>query len=276
MPTLDKSQELPPSLRWDFYSSALIFLFVVIILFRWTYPPTFIDVYYHLSTMLGFNISEGFSPRAFWEYAPVGRAQLYPPLLHFIMLAFYKLGLPAIKVAKLMEFLMYPALLITLWLLIKKIFSRRLAFFAVLIAVSSYPFYLSTVDFLASSLAVIFGLLAFLSLERRRLLAAILLLTLAFYSHSSTSFYLVLSFILYGFFNRQGLKSVLTMIIGAVILASPLFIYQFNLRHYISFRPVAENFPLEINFLVCFLALIDLFFLLKKTKDIFFSWRSRF
>jgi len=209
----------------------------------------------------------GFVPKAFWEYAPVGRPHLYPPLLHFIMLIFYKLGLDPISIARLTELIMYPLVLITIWQVFKSVFYPRLGFFAVLVAISSYPFYLSIVDFQAASLALILGMLAFLCIEKRKTLAASILMSLTFYTHASTSIYLILSIMLYGLLNRQRLRIILVMSVVSIGLSLPQFIYQYNLKNFIVFEGVFENFPLEINILVYLLALIGLVISLRPFRD---------
>ncbi|MFC1594717.1 hypothetical protein ACFL38_05260, partial [Candidatus Omnitrophota bacterium] len=55
-----KQGRSPHFSQWNFYSVFLILCFAVLILFKWPLLPTFIDIYYHLSTVLGLDDAGGF------------------------------------------------------------------------------------------------------------------------------------------------------------------------------------------------------------------------
>jgi hypothetical protein len=232
---------------WKFYALALIVVFIFILSLRWPLLPTFIDIYYHLAVMLGFNDAGGFVTKAFWEYAPVGRPHLYPPLLHLLMLIVYRLNLSALTVARLFEFIIYPSLLITLWWLVRRLFNSRLAFFTLLISLSIYPFYISTVNFIPSSLAMILAMWSLIFIERHKITTSSILLGLAFYAHAGMPWLFLVSFILYSLLNRKILKDSIKVIIFGFILALPILLYQYSFRQYVHLAAITERFPLEIN-----------------------------
>src|SRR5207249_1007718 len=109
----------------------------------------------------GFNRAGGYVPHAFWEYAPYGRANLYPPLFHFLLLGLIKSGLSLIIIARLMDLVTFPLFLIVIWLVIRSIYGQRIAFFSVALAASCYSFYLCSSNFIPVTLAFIGGLLSF-------------------------------------------------------------------------------------------------------------------
>ena len=102
------------------------------------------------------------------------------------MAIFYKLGFSLISVGNLFETLIYPGLFFVIWWFMKRFFGERLGFFAVLIGLSVYSLYLSTINFLPASLAMILGLLAFIALGYRKIIAASICLGLCFYTHPGT------------------------------------------------------------------------------------------
>ena len=110
---MNKRYGFTPS--WDLYSCAIISFFTFVQALSWDLFPFFIDIYYHLAVMLGYNTAGGYTTYGFWEYAPVGRPHLYPPLLHFLMLALYKAGLPKMFIARLSNFIMFPLALVSMW-----------------------------------------------------------------------------------------------------------------------------------------------------------------
>ncbi|MFH1655757.1 MAG: hypothetical protein ABH954_04015 [Candidatus Omnitrophota bacterium] len=237
----------PDSDHWRFYSLFLISSLAFLLVFKWSKLPTFIDIYYHLSVMLGFNEIGGFTTMAFWEYAPVGRPHLYPPLIHFLMLIFYKLNFSAITIARLFELIIYPAALFTLWWVVDKLFNRRLAFFTILISISIFSFYLSIINFIPATLATILSLLSLFFMEKDKIVASALLLGLAFYAHAVIPWIFLFSFILYSFLNKKILRNCTKITVFALIAATPILIYQYLFREYIKTSWATEIFSIEIS-----------------------------
>ncbi|MBM3251355.1 MAG: hypothetical protein FJZ11_01050, partial [Candidatus Omnitrophica bacterium] len=209
--------------------------------------PTFMDIYYHLSVMLGFNEAGGFVSNAFWEFAPAGRPHLYPPLMHLLMLIFYKFGFSVLTIARLFEFIIYPITVITLWWASEKLFSSRMAFFTTLISLSVCSFYLSIKILIPSTLAMILAMLSFVFWERKRILASSLLLGLSFYAHAITPWLFLSIFILYSLFNEKVSKDGFKVVLFGLIVALPILFYQFNNRDYLNLSVTLKELPIEIN-----------------------------
>ena len=252
------NKEFNPS--WNIYSFAIIGFVMLCQIFRWPLFPFFIDIYYHLSVMLGFNQAGGYVTHAFWEFAPIGRAHLYPPLLHILMLDLYKLGLSEIFIARLISCFIYPLFLTSVWFVLSKIFKARLAFLTVVIFSAIYSFYLSVTDIIPFALPLLFCLWIFYFIEKDKVISASLLLALSFYTHTFMSWMSILVFIFYGVLNRDKLKNCLKVSIAGIVLSAPLLIYQFKSRQYFNFIDVMENYNLEINLLVYILAFAGIFF----------------
>jgi hypothetical protein len=214
--------------------------------------------------MLGFDEAGGFVKESFWEYAPVGRVHLYPPLLHFLMLALYKLGFSALSIARFFEFIIYPLLLFIIYKVISRLFSERLAFFSLLAGSSVYSFYLSAINFIPASIALILGLLTYLFIENRKIVTSVILLSLSFYVHPGIPWFFTGSIILYGIFNRKRLRDSLLTVIYALILSGPILIYEYIFRRYIALWGVYENFLLEFNLWVLLAAIPGIFIVLRK------------
>ncbi|MCK5306879.1 MAG: hypothetical protein KAJ66_07080 [Candidatus Omnitrophica bacterium] len=250
--------------RWKLYSFLLILLSVVLNLKRWGSFPSFIDIYYHLSVAEGFNKAGGYAVQSFWEFAPIGRLHVYPPFIHTVILLFYKLKLPLLLIARLIEFTIFPILLFTIWYVIKKVFYERLAFFSVLAAISTYAFYLSVSTLIPASLALIFGLAALLAIEKNKAVSASLLLCLSLYSQAGVSWFICLALFIYGFLNRTKFKICLISLVSALLLTLPLFVHQFRALEYVDLRGIRENLYLEINILIYLTAAAGIFFSLRK------------
>jgi hypothetical protein len=253
--------------RFTLYAGGIIFLFTIMLILRWHWMPTFIDIYYHLLTMLNIKQCSGISAFSFWEYAPFGRPHLYPPLLHILMFIVYKFFPDVVTVARIFELLSFPLTLTVIFVTIRSIFNNRLAFWTVLLAASMYSFYLSSVDFLAATLSLLLSLLTFYAFEKNRLIAAVAFLSLSLYSQTSISLFFVLGLFIYGVLRREKLYRVLGLIISALILYSPLLIHQLHFISYIDTTRIQENFPFEINLFAYILAGFGLVKSIRQRKE---------
>ena len=209
--------------------------------------PNFLDIYYHLSVAQGFAKAGGFSAHDFWSYAPFGRPHLYPPLFHFLILAFLKSGLSALFIARLLDLLVFPLFLIVIWFFMRELFSRQLAFFAVLISSSLYSFYLASSNFMPVTIAFMFGLLSLLAHQKNRSICAAIFLALCFYTHAQIPWFFILTYIFYGLSDRTNLARCFKTAGLGILLSLPMIIYL--LRNIPAYHPklAYENFVLELN-----------------------------
>lgn len=252
MAKFDFKREIPSS--WDTCSVAIIALFTLFQVIQWRSFPLFLDIYYHLCVMAGFNDAGGYVTRAFWEYAPIGRPHLYPPLLHALMLLVYKLGFTKIFIARFFNSMIYPLVLASIWAAFRKLFTERLSFFALLIFASSYSLYLSVMNLIPFSLVLIFGLFLFVFLEERKLLTCSLLMGLCFYTHTFASWLILLALFLYGQLNSARRRDCIKVALIGLIFGLPILCYQFYHRQYFRFAQAMENYYLDINLAIFILA----------------------
>lgn len=212
--------------RWDLYAIC-IFLFVLVLqVLNWPNFPLFLDCYYHLSVMRGFSDAGGWVGVSFWEYAPFGRPHLYPPLFHILELAVFKLGFSPITVARLFDFLIYPFFIFVNWRILRGLFSKELAFFNLILLISSYPFYLAIVNNIPFTLALLFGLASFHLLHKDKFFGSVLCLALSFYTHTMMAWIVFSAILLYGFLNPRIRKPAFWVCLAACALAAPFLYHQ--------------------------------------------------
>lgn len=239
--------DLDSAKKWTVYSYLIIAFLFLLLLLKWPLLPNFVDIYYHLSVAEGFARSGGFSAHDFWSYAPAGRANLYPPLFHFLILILMKSGLSAIFIARLLDLVTFPLFLAVIWFFMRQLFNQQLAFFAVLISSSLYSFYLATSNFMPLTFAFMFGLLSLWALRKHKIISASIFLSLCFYTHAQTPWFFILTYILYGVFDRANLLRCLKVVFLGILLSLPIIIYLLaNLNSYHP-RLAYENFILELN-----------------------------
>lgn len=216
---------------WDFFSKFIILIYCLLQIMRWRIFPQYMDIYYHTLTAWGFIQAGGYSGWDFWQYAPVGRAHIYPPVLHIILACLNKMGLSVIILSKLFEAITPILFLFVLWRFLRKNYNEQLAFFAILTFSSSFSFYLALINHIPATIAFIFGFLALEQLFQKKILPSALLLTLCFYTHIGISWFFALAFIFYCLFNKPDRKTSLIVLTTALILSLPILFKQLsNLR----------------------------------------------
>ena len=100
---------------WNFWSIVIIISYAAWPIARWAKLPQHIDIYYHLLTAWGFIKAGGYTTWDFWQYAPIGRPNIYPPLFHIILAMFMKAGIGKIFLARLFSVALPALFLFTLW-----------------------------------------------------------------------------------------------------------------------------------------------------------------
>ncbi len=236
------SRKLLAGSRWDVYAALTGGLFSFWHFLNWPRFPFFIDTYYHLSVLRGFHDAGGWVGRAFWEYAPVGRPHLYPPLFHLLQLVLFRCGASVLAIAKFSDALIYPAALGVIWLVLRRTWSDRLAFFALFLAASSHSFGLSLVDNPPFTLSLLLGLLSWMFLEKNKPLSSFVCLAFSFYAHSLMPWLMVSAVLCYR--ATQGalqFRAALAVCAAAVAAAAPLLIHQARFLAYFESQRLVES-----------------------------------
>lgn len=214
-------------IRWNTATLVLISAFAALPVLNWYKFPMFLDIYYHLNVMRGFNIAGGIVGHAFWELAPVGNTHLYPPLFHLLLLIPYKMGFDIISIARFFSILSFLSLLATLSFVVNRLFSPKTGFFVTAAAVIPYTFFLKLTITVPVSLSLTFILLAFYAFERNRKIACPMLIACAFYTHLGIPWFGVLAFVIYGAIKKDLFKQAVTTVVVALLLSAPVIIHTF-------------------------------------------------
>lgn len=252
--------------NWNLYSGAILLLVTFFQAMQWPLSPKFLDIYYHLSVMKGFADAGGYVTTAFWEYAPDGRPHLYPPFLHILMLVFYKLGLSAIDVGRLVDVSSYPLLLITFWVVSRKISSDKIAFIALVLLTSIYSMLLAATTLSAFNLAAVVLLWMALKLHQRRFGQAALLLGLIFYTHTLYAWLSVLFIVLVALRRSSDRKGCLRAALLGILIGAPFIFYQFQFKDHFTLvsNKLNESHLLEIDSAIYVLTAVGLWYCRKK------------
>lgn len=251
---------------WNLYAGAILLLITFFQAMQWPLSPKFLDIYYHLSVMKGFADAGGYVTTAFWEYAPGGRPHLYPPFLHVLMLVFYKLGISAIDVGRLVDVSSYPLLLITFWVVARKISSDKIAFIGLVLLVSIYSMFLASTTLSAFNLAAVGLLWMALKLHQKRFVQAALLLGLIFYTHTLYAWLSVLFIILVALRKSSDRRGCIKTALFGMIMGAPFIFYQYQFRDHFTLvsNQLNESHLLEIDIALYALVILGLWYCRKK------------
>jgi hypothetical protein len=210
--------------NWRALTCLLVVIFAIFALLNWQKFPFFLDIYYHLNVMRGFDAAGGIVNHAFWELAPAGNIHLYPPLFHLLLLIPYKLGLDIISIARFFSVFSFLSLLATLSFVINRLFSPKTGFFVTAAAVIPYTFFLKLTITIPVNICLILILLAFYALEKNRKIACPMLIACAFYTHLGIPWLGVLALIIYGLIKKDVFKQVMRAVLVSLLLAAPVIL----------------------------------------------------
>jgi len=248
-----------------FFSKFMIFIYAGLQLLRLVSLPQFMDIHYHLQVAWGFIQAGGYTGWDFWEYAPLGRPHIYPPLFHIFLALLMKLGASVIFLAKFFESATPVVFLLVFWNFIRKNYGEQLGFFALVAFGSSFAFSVSLANHIPSSLALILGFLSFGEFLKNRILRAVILLGLCFYTHFSVSCFFALTYIFYAIMDKNSRMNSVKIVLCSLLAALPILISEFlNLRfiHLVG-NEMPGKFYLQVKVFDYILAFFGLFLALR-------------
>lgn len=251
---------------WNFWTLLILGSFGLLQAARWPLFPHFVDGYYHLLTAQGFIQAGGYSSWDFWQYAPVGRIHFYPPFFHFLLVLGIQSGLDKIFLLKFWEFIMPVLFLGTLAYFFRKNYSQRFAFFVLLTAGSSFSFYLSLINHVPATLALVLGFFALDRLLSRQFLRAAILLALCFYTHIGVSWYMALSLVVYGILEKEFRKPAILTLGAALAMSFPMLSSQWESVTRISLSGIGERYSYEFKIIEYALAFLAFMFIRREKE----------
>ncbi len=166
----------------------ILFIFLNFLVNADKFAPFGDDCWYHLAVARKIEELDAIPLWDTWEFQPVGRPHLYPPLLHIMIAFFSKDAEHVIEGAKVLQIFLYPAALLTSWYFARLLFSSKIAFIALVILSMDATFLLLFIGIMPSSLVNLFFPLLLITFLSKRLKSSVLLMVLCLYSHLSFPF----------------------------------------------------------------------------------------
>lgn len=222
---------------FDYLAIAFICLHAILLFLNWNNYPTELDSPYHLLMGKMFFEKGGIAVWDSYEFAPEGRPQLYPPLLHVIIWFFrFLTGASFMDVGRMIVVLQNVLGLFFIWSVLKKFFGSAAALFGLVFFTSGTENWWWQTSVTPAAL-IIFLYLPFLStFYRKKIIFSILILTASLYLNYGLSFVLVVTAVIAILFKRDYFKSyakILSVIVlSSLALFAPWIWRIFNFRYY--------------------------------------------
>ncbi|MBI4340798.1 MAG: hypothetical protein HY598_00780 [Candidatus Omnitrophica bacterium] len=249
---------------WDAASWGLIALHVVLLISWWPLLPWFVDIYYHLNVAQAFRDAGGVVLHDFWEFAPEGRPHLYPPALHLGLLWLDSLPLNVITLARLAGILAYPALFSAIWWCAREWLTPRGAYWAILCSALPFSYLLASCTTIAASWATVWWLLGMVAVQRAAWIACALCGALAFYTHLSVPWLMLLSWLVLAAAEPRLRRPLCFGAAAALLLASPWLAHLWRHRAAMELISTQENRLLELPIALYLLAAVGVAAALKQ------------
>ena len=267
--------------RIDYVSIIYIVLNFILMMFNWDKILKCWDTPYHLLMGKMYSDFKTITVWDYYEYAPVGRPQLYPPFLHILIWFIHDITfLDYISIGRLIVILQYPLSLFSIWFAMKSLFGSREAFFSTIFLSLNIPFFswMSTVAPTAL-LSIIYPLLA-LYFYKKNIFLSTMMLTISLYSHLGIPYIFILSIIIFTFLAGIGGKKYfkeLGLTVGLSALLFTPWIYRlYVFRDWIKFerampKPLQFVLP-EVNLILLPLLIVGVAIsIIKMRRDIKYS-----
>ncbi len=267
--------------KLDYISIIYIILNFVLMMLNWDKILKCWDTPYHLLMGKMYSDFKTITVWDYYEYAPVGRPQLYPPFLHILIWFIHDITfLDYISIGRLIVILQYPLSLFSIWFTMKSLFGSREAFFSTIFLSLNIPFFswMSTVAPTAL-LSIIYPLLA-LYFYKKNIFLSTMMLTISLYSHLGIPYIFILSIIIFTFLAGIGGKKYfkeLGLTLGLSALLFTPWIYRlYVFRDWIKFerampKPLQFVLP-EVNLILLPLLIVGVAIsIIKMRRDIKYS-----
>lgn len=246
------------TLRWhDGLAWLILGSFTALWCARWPLFPVVLDPAYHL--LIAQQVAAAGGPILYetWEAAPLGRPHLYPPIFHLLLAACLKLGWHPVAVIRLASVALPPALLLSVFLVARWLFTPSVALACAGIGVLPWAFHLHGAMAMAAWLGLIELLWLVVALERERTIAAGLLFAMLCYTHLGLP-WIALASIGVCALLRPSLRATVARASWALIVVLPWWWHLWRHRALVHPVPRFENALWELTPLIALAALLGL------------------
>ncbi|HIE23929.1 MAG TPA: hypothetical protein EYP68_06845 [Candidatus Korarchaeota archaeon] len=259
-------------------ASILIFMMITAIsLLNVRKGPGGVDCWYHMAVSKNILAKRRVPLYADWEYYPVGRPHLYPPLLHmFVALLSIPFGGNVLAGGKLFNALMLPISVGIALLSFSRMYKDSWREFLALLILCLDPIFFGVhKGLLPSVLASALAFLAVACFFDGQLVPSIIAMTLCLYTHLGVPYLYLFGLLIFSSLNREYFSMYKHLFIGSMLLFSPWGFHILNNVEWIKIRSrlVGGDRPLILSAITVlgFIGLLEALRSRKKVESLAFS-----
>ncbi|MCK4433057.1 MAG: hypothetical protein KAV48_03900 [Methanomicrobia archaeon] len=258
--------------KYDKIALSIIVVMSVLMVLNWENLPTAeMDTPYHLLMGKMFADYDSVVLWDYYEYAPLGRPQLYPPSLHIIIWGMHDLtGIDYWNIGKLFCLIQYPLSLLCLWYFVRTLFGSKVALASLAVLASNRMFWWWEGSLSPTALDLAIFPLFLLFFYKKRFWISVVLLTIFLYSNLGIPYIFILSIALFALFKKEYRVFFVKVLGLSLILFSPWIIHLFLNREWIFAHNVSKFFFLSLlnfNPLTIAFLFIGFYLLIKRFSD---------
>ncbi|KYK37702.1 MAG: hypothetical protein AYK18_01705 [Theionarchaea archaeon DG-70] len=260
----------------DYITLGFIAFLTVILILNWNFLPTAeLDTPYHLLMGKMFADYDTVMLWDYYEYAPIGRPNLYPPLEHILIWWLHDLtGVDYWNIGRFISLIQYPLPLLTVWVFSRKLFNPVTALASVVVLSVNLEFWFWQVSVAPTALIVSLFPLFLYSFYRKKVIISIVLLTSFLYLHLGLPYVVILSVFIFSVLSlhktTEYIKQFAVVTGLSVVLFLPwtihILMYRdwLNLGHHRLFDPL--SLVLGVNILIILFLVIGILKCVEKAR----------
>lgn len=208
--------------------------------------PFISDTYYHLAIAKQIQLRGELPTWVDWDYAPVGRPHLYPPLLHVILACLGWLTGSVLTAGKVLAVAFLPASFISCWCLARWVFDSRTALVAVLLLSLDSAHAIVELIYIPSCFVNILAPILVMTFLTRRTWPSIVLLTLMLYAHIAIPYLVVVGLVLFGLKYRRYRGEMLKVVGVSLLWVSPWIVRTVMEKEWIAGVVATGGLPMGL------------------------------
>ena len=215
---------------WRIASLLLFAVILVVSLLNIKKGPGGVDCWYHMAVAKNILSKKRVPLYADWEYYPVGRPHLYPPLLHIcVALLSIPFGGNVLAGGKVFNALMLPISTGLALLSFSKVYRDPWKEFLAFLIICMDPIFFGVhKGLLPSVLASGFAFLAAAYFYEKRLIPSILMMGLCLYTHLGIPYLYLLGLFIFSLVNREYFSMYRRFFVGSMLLFLPWGLHVLN------------------------------------------------
>lgn len=236
-----------PFTLFDGFALGFVGFIALVLLIRNNGLQPFVsDTWYHLAIAKQISLRGALPAWVDWDYAPVGRPHLYPPLIHVLLAGLAQLTGSLLVAGRVLAVVFLPASFLSCWFAARWVFGPRAALAAVLLLSLDVGHALVELLYIPSCVVNLLSPLLIVTVLTRRTWPSIVLLTLMLYAHIAIPYLTVLGLWLFAWKYPCYRGEVVKVTGVAVLWASPWLARALLEREWVAGAAMGGGLPMGL------------------------------